>query len=332
MVNGKSVSLIVLCYNNEKYIKKAMQAALSQDFVESEILICDDASTDSSWEIIKDVMRTYRGLHRLIIKRNPQNLGLVGNVNQAFEMSSGDLIVLAAGDDVSHPNRLSIVYENWKESNFGMHAICSSFLKVNSNDSFIGSTHLKPESYTHSFNFFSEGLNSFRGCTGSYSRECFTVFGPISQKTLIEDKVLAFRGCLLGGAMFVATPLVDYRIHDASITFSTQMASLKVYKHSVCTRLEQKKGLLDQFENDFLVFCNAKGIPVESSEFSRMIESFDQARIMLKKNILICSSSFPKRLYFYIKTFPRAPVPLKYLFQELSWLKVRLKYLVATII
>lgn len=48
------VSVIVPCYNNEKYIKKAIDSLVNQTLKDIQIIIVDDGSTDNSWQIIKE--------------------------------------------------------------------------------------------------------------------------------------------------------------------------------------------------------------------------------------------------------------------------------------
>ncbi|MDC0454352.1 glycosyltransferase, partial [Gammaproteobacteria bacterium] len=46
-------SIIMPCFNSEKYIEEAISSVLMQTFEELELLICDDGSSDKSYEIIK---------------------------------------------------------------------------------------------------------------------------------------------------------------------------------------------------------------------------------------------------------------------------------------
>lgn len=329
MLANKLITFVILSYNNEKYIKKAIEAALNQDFHYYEIIVCDDASTDSSWEIINDIALNYLGPHRFNVYRNKVNLGLVGNINRAFELSCGDLILLAAGDDVSHSNRISVVYETWKTNNFKVHAICSSYFKINNRGNFIGSTVLKAKTHDRSLDFFNSGLKSFRGCTGSYSKECYEVFGPIESHSQIEDKVLAFRGWLLGGVSFVSNPLIDYRLHDESITFKTQMVTLRDYKRLNVIRLYNKRNLLDQFENDVKALSRHKYFNISEKKIPVILESLNKERVQVEKNILISSYSLFKRIIVFVTNFREERFPTKYLFLEWNWFKARVKLFVA---
>lgn len=87
------VSVIILCYNLEKYIKRAIEGALMQktnfDF---EVIVLDDGSTDKSHEIIKG----YEGI-RLITHK--VNKGLIKSRIESFNAAKGGYLCTCDGDD-----------------------------------------------------------------------------------------------------------------------------------------------------------------------------------------------------------------------------------------
>src|SRR5512138_1410799 len=107
------VSFMIWCYNQELYIREALEGALSQDYTPLEIIVSDDTSTDSTFDIVQEVAASYRGPHKLVLSRNRQNLGIGGNVNRAVSLCHGELIVMAGGDDISLPHRTSKIVEAW---------------------------------------------------------------------------------------------------------------------------------------------------------------------------------------------------------------------------
>ncbi len=88
------VSVIIPCSNFEKYIKDCIDGALMQeaDF-DFEVIVGDDCSTDSSYEIIKSYGT------RIKHYRNDSNLGAYGNIRRLIEMSRGEYIAYVDGDD-----------------------------------------------------------------------------------------------------------------------------------------------------------------------------------------------------------------------------------------
>jgi glycosyltransferase involved in cell wall biosynthesis len=92
------VSVIVLSYNHEKFIRESLESILSQktnfDF---EILVGDDCSTDDSREVIKQLHKKHSKQLRLIFP--PKNLGPNRNYLNCFMKSRGDYIAFCEGDD-----------------------------------------------------------------------------------------------------------------------------------------------------------------------------------------------------------------------------------------
>ena len=100
-----SVSLIMLTYNQSAYVAGAVESALAQEGAPIEIVITDDCSRDDTFAIIEKTVAGYAGPHKVIVNRNPEKLGLAGNIDMAHRLSSGDILIAAAGDDMSLPQR-----------------------------------------------------------------------------------------------------------------------------------------------------------------------------------------------------------------------------------
>ena len=54
---------------------------------------------------MQEMAAAYRGPHRVILNRNPRNLGITAHVDRIMELTSGGFVVQNAGDDVSVPER-----------------------------------------------------------------------------------------------------------------------------------------------------------------------------------------------------------------------------------
>jgi glycosyltransferase involved in cell wall biosynthesis len=100
MVNNPKISVIMSVYNGERYLREAIESILGQTFTDFEFIIVNDASTDSSPEI----MRSYDDSRIRIIK-NGTNIGLTRSLNAALEQARGELIARQDDDDISLPER-----------------------------------------------------------------------------------------------------------------------------------------------------------------------------------------------------------------------------------
>lgn len=215
------VTFALFAYNQENYIREAVEAALAQDYPNLEIIISDDCSPDGTFEIIRESAGNYPGPHCITLNRNPVNLGLGAHVNKIVSQARGELIVLAAGDDISLPNRVSRLVEKWR-SEPGCVAVCSDSIVISGLGDDQGTLIGKPFSGS-----LESGVECYfsgvQGCTCAWSRRVFEVFGEMLPDTICEDRVVPLRSALLGSTGYVAEPLVKYRVHGTNIShfFST---------------------------------------------------------------------------------------------------------------
>ncbi|GEM_PF-3082724 len=97
------VSVIMPAYNSEKTIRHSAFSILSQTWQNLQLIIVDDASTDSTWELCQEIERADS---RVTIFRNAANVGPYVSKNVALQYCKGEYITGQDADDWSHPQRL----------------------------------------------------------------------------------------------------------------------------------------------------------------------------------------------------------------------------------
>jgi glycosyltransferase involved in cell wall biosynthesis len=102
------VSIGLPVYNGERYLAEALESLLTQRFEDFELIISDNASTDGTGSIGRDYARKDA---RITYVRNRVNVGVAGNFNQTFRLSSGEFFKWAAHDDVCGPDLLGACVE-----------------------------------------------------------------------------------------------------------------------------------------------------------------------------------------------------------------------------
>jgi len=90
-------------YNGAETLSLAVDSILKQTFTDFEFIICDDASTDSTWELL---CKFQKEDPRISVFQNPQNLGLGESLNKCFEIARGEYIARQDADDISESYRL----------------------------------------------------------------------------------------------------------------------------------------------------------------------------------------------------------------------------------
>lgn len=117
MNNDIKVSVIVITYNHEQFIKQALDSILMQkvDF-KYEILIGDDASTDRTPEILKEYKKLYPDIIDLHL--NSVNLGATRNAYNLLMIAKGKYLAYCEGDDYwIHDHKLQIQVEFLEKNN-----------------------------------------------------------------------------------------------------------------------------------------------------------------------------------------------------------------------
>ena len=104
------VSVLIPVYNTEKYIKESLDSIISQTYTNLEIIVVDDASTDSTYSILS----TYTD-PRLKLYRNKTNLYIAENRNKAISYATGKYIVWQDADDISLPIRVETLVSFMEE-------------------------------------------------------------------------------------------------------------------------------------------------------------------------------------------------------------------------
>lgn len=212
------VTVFLFAYNQEKYIENACLSVLSQTYSPLEIILSDDHSFDATYQIMERIVAGYGGPHIVKLNRNKKNLGLIGHVNLSARLASGELIVAAAGDDISLPERVSEIVSCYLMQNKKISSIHSSTYRM-AEDGVILDEFYPPmrEQKLRPDQVVSE-LAVLIGATHAWVPKVFDVFGDIECENAYEDLVIAYRSTLLDGIFYIDKPLVKYRVGGNGIT------------------------------------------------------------------------------------------------------------------
>jgi glycosyltransferase involved in cell wall biosynthesis len=130
------VSVVVIAYNIECYIKKCLESIINQTFEKIEIIVVNDGSTDHTLKEIEKVASFDRRI-RVIDKKNG---GSMEARHSGFKASKGNYILFVDGDDWIHKETIERLYINAFEKNCDI-VLYNYYLAFNDN--------LKPsKSYT----------------------------------------------------------------------------------------------------------------------------------------------------------------------------------------
>ena len=98
-------SIIIPAYNAGKFLGKAVDSVLEQDFNDYELIIVDDGSTDNTPQICKEYVEKYSQIYVV----SQSNKGLAGARNSGMRVSRGQYILFLDADDYIEPVSLSVL-------------------------------------------------------------------------------------------------------------------------------------------------------------------------------------------------------------------------------
>lgn len=101
------VSAIIIVFNGETYIAEAIESVLAQDFVDWELLIADDGSTDRTGDIVQSYVDARPERIRLIRHPDKGNHGMSATRNLGVAEARGEYVAFLDADDVWLPPKLS---------------------------------------------------------------------------------------------------------------------------------------------------------------------------------------------------------------------------------
>ena len=196
----------------------------------------------------------YNGPHRLALNLSDNNVGVNERVNRAVRIATGKFIVLAAGDDISRPDRVALLVDAWQAADWGDVSIFSGYEEIDSDGRFVA-THIDDFSEeTDLHRLMETRMYSLVGATHGFAKSVFEHFGDLLTCNAYEDRVISFRSALLDGVRYVSKPLVRYRRHENAISIGRLGESKLMYK---CKELEIASSIYMNYVKDLQVHAAA---------------------------------------------------------------------------
>lgn len=221
-MNKPLVTFSILFYNQERFVLDAVNGALSQDYENMEIVLSDDCSSDSTYNILEKCVSDYKGPHHIILNRNAQNLGIAAHFNKVLkDFFHGEYLVAAGGDDISLPSRVSDSV-SFMISHPHVQTLTTLSEQVDVN--------LNP--IDKSNRNICEGLYSvftlddycqfkdfilFSSDSRTYKRQLIEAFPPLSESKE-EDLEYFLRSLLIGQVAVIRKILVKRRVHGENVS------------------------------------------------------------------------------------------------------------------
>lgn len=312
------VSIIAVAYNHEDYVEDAVNSLLNQDYSPLEIIISDDNSTDSTFQIVEEIVATYKGPHKVIINKNSTNLGIGGNVSTALKLANGDLLVSADCDDISESHRVSELVKVWLAHDSKPQLITTDAWDTAQNGEDIYVKRCGDLQEIRSIDDWMKKKPHFFGCTNFYTKNLIENFGYLQPNCGATDQIMVLRAILMGSAISYHTPLVHHRQGGVTgnkpmnvvdkINRLTKESSRTIADIEQHTFDAKKMGMEDKLKKHFKdQLAEARLIPklLNAKSLKEEVKIFFQEKNtpLLKKIRLLSYASLPfmHRVFFKIK-------------------------------
>lgn len=242
------ISIALAAYNGSLYIKEQLDSILNQSIQDFELVICDDCSTDNTWDVLQD----YKAKDsRIRIYRNASNLGFKKNFEKAIGLCHREFIALSDQDDIWTSDHLEILFNiignnyvacgnaqivDWQGVDKGYDLrFLESFDKI------------YEDNLDLAYRILLNG-NPFQGASMLIHNSFFNIALPIPDGVNYHDAWFAALSSVQGHFIYTSDIVNKYRQHSENVTSLIENSFLNKIKHFT----PQTK-----VENDRSFYCKA---------------------------------------------------------------------------
>ncbi|NNH38956.1 glycosyltransferase family 2 protein [Acinetobacter terrae] len=206
------VSVIIACYNHEKFVQDSILSVINQSYKNIELIVIDDGSKDSSVERIKEMILLCEQRFTRFEFRNRPNKGLSATLNEALEWCKGEYLSPQDSDDIMLPNKIEkqvkLLSDNKK-----IVAVSGSIYLIDEENKNIGEERIIE---LHLYDFKSIILNEHRiFCPAQMIRAVhLKKIGGYKDGLIIEDWYMWLKLAEIGDLLVVPDFFAKYRQHD----------------------------------------------------------------------------------------------------------------------
>ena len=276
------VSILIPTYNQTKYLKQALDSALNQSYRNTEIIICDDSTTDDVQKLVEQyILKT----NKIKYFNNGGPSGDWGKINleKCFQKSSGEYVNYLFHDDIFDSNKID------KMINYFLYddtlSLITSYRKlINENNEDLNDTLRTVRQYPYDIRLTGEeagrkllfSLNNYIGepTTAMFRRSSvnFTISEYDKyEMNCLDDAALWLKLLRQGNMIYISEPLSKFRIHSSqnsndgilAFWFSVEYFKLIISSYENGVFIKNRQELIEvltlwytQYASSLLMFSN----------------------------------------------------------------------------
>jgi len=222
--NRVAATFALFAFNQESYIREAIEGAFAQTYQPLEIILSDDCSSDGTFAIMREMASKYHGPHQVRAVRNQRNLGILPHILARGREAKGEIVVVAAGDDISTRDRTEALVRRFNDDE-DIYCVTSAFDLIDEESRLISRGEIVPigikgQKVVSSFlRDVAKPYTVIQGSTAAYRRNIFERVSADENFIFPEDNYFNFLIYLLGGYVVqVEQSLVKYRQHSEALS------------------------------------------------------------------------------------------------------------------
>ena len=270
MNDSPLVSVVIPCYNHEKYVSAAIDGIIAQDYPNIELIIIDDGSKDGSVAVIEQkIVECRKRFVRFEFRHRP-NKGLSATLNEALQWCQGKYVSFIASDDImlSHKTSLQVAY---LQNNPHISCLSANVQFIDDDGNILGRTHQTQREYGFDEVFI---RNQLIAPTQMHTLSAVLSVGGFDENIMIEDWYLWLKLLNQGHRVVLLDDvLVSYRQHDSNM--SANLSKMFQAERQILDLYQDKPNYQKALYN------------LKRQELKILRDNGDKLRYYLAKNLLM---------------------------------------------
>jgi len=289
------ISVVMATFNGIHYLEEQLESIRLQTLEPDEVIICDDASTDGTYEFICHYVNQFH-LEKWKVMKNSENQGWIKNFYKLFESTNCDLIFCADQDDIWFNNKIQIM---------------SDIMKSDTNIKVLGGNNIRVDAYGKNkkkikiTDVLNKGklikiewngrfyLTHRPGCALCFTKQLLPYINKMQTEFYPHDQLLWNVACILDGAYIINRDVILQRRHNESAMIKKKKQNDRIFE------IENTLRIIKICKNNISLNTPNK---IEKQKIIERTEKFFELRIafMNRSNL---KSGF--QLLKYLSFYPR---------------------------
>tara|TARA_B100001059_G_C17839207_1_gene590702 strand:+ start:11215 stop:12204 length:990 start_codon:yes stop_codon:yes gene_type:complete len=212
------ISVLLPVRNGEQYLRDAINSVLKQSFLNFELIVINDGSTDSTLGILE----SYNDKRIIIL--NTKGIGLVKALNMGLEQCSGNYVARMDADDICMPDRFEEQIAVFESDNL-IGVICSDVILIDENNNEVG---FSKDASIYNFEYLENGLTYKQAMkpiihpTVMLKTALLKEVGGYRDYLACEDRDLWLRLICRTKFYRIKQPLLKYRLNHEGVSSRLQ--------------------------------------------------------------------------------------------------------------